>query len=205
VPVLLEEYVHEYPDPKEKYNISGFTFLCLGRISFIKGQDIALKAFLKAFKEMPGSCLVFVGREDFEPDFFAHLKEIIPPELVKRIVFTGVVPREEVIAWLQHADMHVIPVRFMNSGAVVVETWAAKTPVLQSDVVDPNLVVEGKNGYLFKSENVDDLADQMLKTYQNKNMLSEMAQNGYELVKKKYSYAALLQLYQDTYDKILNH
>ena len=63
----------------------------------------------------------------------------------------------------------------MNSGAVVVETWASYRPVLQSDVVDPNLVVEGENGFLFKSRDINSLAEKMRQSYEQKHHFEKMA------------------------------
>ena len=53
-----------------------------------------------------------------------------------KVIFTGSVSRPEVLGWLKYCDIHVVPVRFMNSGAVIVETWASKNTVIQSDVVE---------------------------------------------------------------------
>ncbi len=147
VPVKPEEY--EAPvniDVRKKYGIGEGTMLyfCLGRVSKIKGQDLAAEAFVRLAKDVPDSVLVIVGRADYEPEFVEAMKRHAREAGVEnRMIFTGMVEREEVLAFLKQGDVHVIPVRFMNSGAVVVETWAANTPVIQSDAVDPNFVKEG--------------------------------------------------------------
>jgi len=121
-----------------------------------------------------------------------------------KVHFSGKVERSEAIAWLRHSDINLIPVRFMNSGAVVLESWISETPVLQSDVADPNLVVDGENGYLFENENVDECAEKMLFAYMHKEKLSEMASRGKKLVKERYSYEFLIQLYQSTYQRLMS-
>lgn len=207
VPILVSEYEQKIASPRSKYHLKDehFIFLCLGRISSIKGQDIALEAFSKALPQMKGAKLVFVGRTDYEPQFYEYLESYVSQNLLGDcVLFTGMVEREEVIGWLRFADIHVIPVRFMNSGAVVVESWISGTPVIQSDVVDPNLVIEDYNGYLFKSENSSELAAKMFLAYHSKNRLNKLAENGKALVKSKYTYEYLIELYDKTYERLLN-
>jgi len=206
VPVLSSEFEIEVGKPPlmRTWNHNPFVFLCLGRVSYIKGQDIALGAFAKVASQMQGAQLVFVGRSDYEPDFLEKMKEIMNTAGVsERVHFTDQVERKEVIAWLKHADIHLIPVRFMNSGAVVIESWISDTPVLQSDVVDPNLVIEAENGYNFVSEDLQSCADKMLLAYNNRENLPALAAKGKELVKRKYTYDYLINLYQETYQKLL--
>lgn len=205
VPILLDEYKGDKPNPRRKYGLTNadFVYLVLGRVCNVKGQDVALQAFSKVIKEVPTARLVFVGRTDYEPDFYGEmLKYIRKEELEDKVIFTDMIEREEVLGWLKYSDIHVIPVRFMNSGAVVVESWISGTPVIQSDVVDPNLVVEGKNGYLFPREDAKSCATKMIKAYHERANLNAMAQVGKELVEKKYTYEYLTDLYLRVYDNL---
>ena len=207
VPILVDEYSKSNESPRNKYGISKdeFVFLSLGRVSNIKGQDIALKAFRTTLPRLGNAKLIFVGRYDYEPEYYQAMKDYIDAnQLSNRVLFTGMVNREEVLGWLRDSDIHVIPVRFMNSGAVVVETWISGRPVIQSDVVDPNLVEPGVNGYLFHSEDENDLARVMIKAYDEKDRFSELARNGKQLVLEKFTYEYLIQLYTKTYRDVLS-
>lgn len=206
VPVDTKEFARKTDKPvlMSTWESVSFVFLCLGRVSHIKGQDIALNAFALAASKMPGARLVFVGRSDYEADFLEGMKEKIQASNISgKVHFTGMVERAEVLAWLHHSDIHVIPVRFMNSGAVVAESWISDTPVIQSDVVDPNLVVEGENGWLFESENVEALADKMILAYNMKDQLPQLAALGKQRVLKTHTYEYLLELYQSAYSELL--
>ena len=208
VPVLMDEYLKESPSCRSKYGISDneFVFLCLGRVSQIKGQDIAVKAFCSTFRDRKDARLVIVGRHDYEPGFTdAMKKEIASAGMDGRVIFTGMVERPEVLGWLRHSDIHVIPVRFMNSGAVVVETWASGTPVIQSDVVDPNLVADGLNGFLFKKGSVENLAEKMDEAYARKGELKRMAGEGAKLVREKYTYEYLIGLYEKAFGRLVKN
>lgn len=205
VPILLEEYKGDKPNPRQKYGVtnSDFVYLVLGRICNVKGQDIALRAFNQVAKEISKVKLVFVGRFDYEPEFYDEMQKYIRKNnLADKVIFTGMIERDEVLGWLRYSDIHVIPVRFMNSGAVVVESWISETPVIQSDVVDPNLVVEGENGYLFPREDSKTCAVKMIKAYNERALLKQFAQKGKELVEKKYTYQYLTNLYLRVFDSL---
>jgi glycosyltransferase involved in cell wall biosynthesis len=205
VPVLTEEYEKKVPSPRSEYNLSDkdFIFMSLGRVSSIKGQDLALQAFINIKDEIPSAKFVVVGRDDYEESFIKEMKDKIKSNNIEdRVIFTGMVERDEVIGWLRYCDIHVIPVRFMNSGAVVVETWAAGTPVIQSDAVDPNYVIEGKNGFLFQRENVEMLTEKMLKAFKEKDKFNKMAEEGRKFVMENITYENLISIYSDVYDRI---
>ena len=81
VPVETSEYEADIDRAafRKRYGIAedAMVFLVLGRVSRIKGQDIAVKAFIEAAPRMPGSILAVVGRSDYEPDFLEGMKSAI--------------------------------------------------------------------------------------------------------------------------------
>jgi glycosyltransferase involved in cell wall biosynthesis len=205
VPVLPEEFLRPAPSPRARYGIGEgeFVFLCLNRISAIKGQDIALEAFLRTADRLPGCRMVFVGNTTAEPDLTARMQaQVAASGLGDRVHFTGLVEREELLGWLQHADIQVVPARFMNSGAVVVESWISGTPVIQSDAVDPNLVEEEKNGYVFRAGDLDELGEKMIRALAARDRLPALAAAGKALVLQKYTYDYLTDLYLKAYTAI---
>ena len=206
VPVFLEEF-KQLPDKeilsKFAFQKTDFLFLVLGRISIIKGQDLAVKAFLRSAARLPGCKLLLVGRSDYEPEFTEALRqEVRLHQAEDRVLFLGLLARSEVIALLQASNIMIAPVRFMNSGAVIVEAWAAGTPVIQSDAVDPNLVVAAENGFLFQSENIDALGATMVQAYEQRQLLPQMGQMGQALVKKRFTYPHLIKIYQSVYQQL---
>ncbi len=204
VPVLRQEYEADTADPRPARGIGPdeFVFLSLGRVARLKGQDVALDAFLQAMPDMPGSRLVFVGRDDYEPAFGAALREKAAAAS-GRVVFVGVAPRPEVLGWLRHSNIHLIPVRFMNSGAVVVESWISGIPVIQSEAIDPNLVVEGKNGFVAPSENIAAWAAALREAYRRRKDLPAMGESGRRLVLEGYTYEALIDIYARKYAELV--
>lgn len=205
VPVDINEFDAELPSVRQKYEIADdtFIFLCIGKLSHLKGQDIALKAYIKSLPALPNSKLVFVGNTDSEPDFFEDLELQVGREaLQENVIFTGEIERCEVLSWIIESDISIIPSRFMNICNVVIESWAGNTPVLQSDAVDPNLVIENYNGFLFRSEDIDDLVQQMQHAYSGKAKFDELAEHGKAIVQTKYTYDYLIMRYSKAYKQL---
>ena len=203
VPVETSEYEGEIDRAafRKRYGIAedAMVFLVLGRVSRIKGQDIAVKAFAEAAAGMPGSVLAIVGRSDYEPEFLDGIKSAIRDAGIEdRVIFTGMIPRADVIGFLKTSDVMLAPVRFMNSGAVIVEAWAAGTPVIQSDAVDPDLIDQGINGWRFRSEQSGELAERMVESYENRARLPEIGQKGREKVLAGFTYPRLISIYEET-------
>lgn len=204
-PVPVETSEYETPVDRaafrRRFDIAAdaMVFLVLGRVSRIKGQDIAVRAFVKSAAKMPGAMLAVVGRSDYEPEFLDGMKRAVcDAGLEDRVVFTGMVPRADVIGFLKSSDVMLAPVRFMNSGAVIVESWAAGTPVIQSDAVDPDLIETGINGWRFASENSDELAERMIESFEKREKLPEMGRKGREKVLAGFTYPKLVSIYEET-------
>jgi glycosyltransferase involved in cell wall biosynthesis len=204
VPILIDEYDQsiDVDDFKKRYQIRPNVplILCLGRVAHLKGQDVLIRALPRLRERFPDAQALIVGRTDHEPKYFAELQSLVEKEhLQEQVRFTGVVPREDVIAALKACDVHVLPVRFMNSGAVVIETWAANKPVLHSDAIDPCYVVEGENGYTFHSEDAQDLCDKLVSMLENPGLCADMGASGRKLVEDKFLYPHLIRQYMEAY------
>lgn len=146
----------------EKSREGKIEIVMIGRVSHIKGQDIGLEGFEKLIRSGVDASLRIIGRTDFEPEFYKSLqRKVIALGLQDHVEFLGNVSREQLLKSLREAHIHLIPVRFMNSGAVVVESLASETFVVQSDMVDPSVVKEGVDGLTFSLDSGNDLGEKL--------------------------------------------
>lgn len=204
VPIIIEEYDSEVEigDFKRRYHLPDDVplILCLGRVAKIKGQDILVKSLPLLRQRTKNFHVAIVGRTDYEPDYVNEMKKFIEFEnLTDHVTFTEVLPRQDVIAALKSCDIHVLPVRFMNSGAVVVETWAAVKPVLHSNMIDPCYVMEGENGFTFDVNDPEDLCNKLITLLDDPSLRKKMGANGRKLVEEKFLYPHLIRQYMEVY------
>lgn len=151
---------------------------------------------LKAFNEIAGStdaCLVMVGEGDCRSVMENYIND---NELNKRVVLTGFINQSLIPAYYRAADIFV-----MCSG--IGETWGLSVneamnfglPVIVSDTCGAayDLVESGKNGEVFETGNIHQLASTIQKYLQ----ISDAEIN---LIEK----AALQKIDHYSYDQIIN-
>ena len=73
-------------------------------------------------------------------------------------------------------------------GRVLLEAMACRKPIIASNVGGiPEVIKNGYNGLLFKSENVDDLADKIRLVLSDKKVATMLRNNAHSYVKEKLS------------------
>lgn len=207
VPIKLDEWDEEHDTAafRKKYDIAPDVdiVLCLSRVAQVKGQDMLLKAVPSLRRRAKNFVVLIVGKTDFEPEFVEGMRTFIAENDLGGIVkLTGGLPREDVLAAVKACAVHVLPMRFMNSGAVVVETWAAHRPVIQSTGIDPVYVEEGVNGHVFDKDDPEELAAKIEQVLQDPAAQDEMGRKGRRLVESKFLYSHLVDQYLTAYREL---
>lgn len=163
--------------------------LSVGRIEFHKGQDVLVNAIPSILQQVPNAQFVFIGPVD-DPDFYRLLQKLADSlGVLKNVIFTGPLDRSTLLEAYEDCDIHVAPVRFMNSGAITQEAWAAGKPVLQSDRVDPNHIDEGVNGFTFELDKPSSLVEKLLTLLSDPCLRKRLGENGRLKVLKEFDYA----------------
>ncbi len=110
-------------------------FLYLGRIHVKKGCDLLLKAFARVAETEPDLDLVMAGpdREGYEADLQRLAAEL---GISDRIVWPGMIAGDLKWGALRAAEAFILPSHQENFGVSVVESLAARRPVLISNQVN---------------------------------------------------------------------
>jgi glycosyltransferase involved in cell wall biosynthesis len=130
-----------------------------GQLIERKGIDLLLEAMACLPHERDGLSLVIAG----DGNWRGYLQDKAAVQGLSNLVhFTGVIPSSEILARIAQADMLVLPSRWDGWGLVVNEALMAGVPVLVSDRCGAaDLVGNGRNGYVFRSEDVLDLQNKL--------------------------------------------
>lgn len=137
-------------------------FLYVGRLSPEKSLDVLLRAFKAVLADIPRARLVLVGggkQADEMKSFAASL------ELADAVEFAGSMDQDALAEQYSMATCLVLPSRTEPWGLVVNEALHYACPVVVSDHCGcvPELVQEGVTGFSFKTDDVSDLAAQLLR------------------------------------------
>jgi len=195
----------EIPDSYEPLLDSRPVKLCFMKKHSLKyGPDILLKAMAKVIKTIPDISLSVAGEGAMTP----KLKEMTNKlGLEKNINFTGFIPNNEIYSFIKRHDIMVMP-SVMDSesfGVAVIEAGACGRPVIASRVGGvPEVLVNNETGILVKPRDVDELADAIIRLAQNPELRNNMGKQGYEYVKKNYSWKCSLDKMENLYERLIN-
>lgn len=134
---------------------------CIGRIRSQKGTDVFVDTMIKLLPDNPGWYGVVLGRATASHQGFLNgLKDkVITAGLADRIIFADEVPVHEVAAWYQALSLFIAPQRWEGFGLTPLEAMACGVPVVATKVgAFPELIIEGKTGYLTDIGDVEQMA-----------------------------------------------
>jgi len=168
-------------DFEKEENQEGREIIFIGQIIHRKGVDILLKAIAPLFDEYENLRLTIIGDGEEK----TSLKKIVNEKGISdRVIWEGIVQSEEILSRLAKADILVLPSRWDGWGMVINEAFSVGIPVIVSDQCGAaDLVQTGVNGYIFKSEDVEDLRKQLREFLNSRDRWKELKQNAYETSK----------------------
>ncbi|MDQ3919148.1 MAG: glycosyltransferase family 4 protein, partial [Acidobacteriota bacterium] len=127
----------------------------VGQLVRRKGLDLLLEAMRPLFDEYPGLHLTLVGGGEMREELERQAASLGSDG---RVTFEGAVSSDEVRRRMAGADLAVLPSRWDGWGLVVNEALSVGVPVILSDRCGASdLIRDGFNGYVFRSEDVGDL------------------------------------------------
>ena len=194
----------EIPNSYEQLSIANPIKLCFIKLHNPKyGPDILLKTMAKVVKVIPDISLSMAGEGEMTPKLKEMTKNL---GIEKNINFTGFIPNKEIYSFIKRHDIMVMP-SVMDSesfGVAVIEASACGRPVIASKVGGvPEVLVNNETGILVTPKDVDELAQAIIKLSQNAEMRIEMGKQGYEFVKKNYSWNCSLDKMENLYKRLI--
>ena len=177
---------------------SGDYFLFAGRLSSEKGVYTLLRAFSKDKKNK--IIIAGTGPKESELRKYAHQKGI-------NAEFIGFQDYKKLKNIIKRSKALIIPSEwYENSPNIILEAYALGKPVIGSNVGGiPELIEDGKTGFLFEMGSIDELADKVKIIQENRNLAIEMGNNAKRIVSEKYSpdehYDQLINIYKSVIKK----
>lgn len=161
---------HDYSDHKV------VNFLISGRLSQAKGQDEAIRACEILFqKNITNFKLYMAGSGEIG----------VPSKLKDRVVLLGQV--EDMPALRKRMDVELVCSRAEAFGRVTVEAMLGGIPVIGSNTGGtPELIQDGKNGYLYKYGNPEELESKMEIFIANPDLIKTMGLYAQEYARSRF-------------------
>ena len=192
---------------REKLNIQpdDFVFVFVGRIVSDKGINELIKAFseLQAAEnnEPAGIKLLLVGglENDLDPLNPETLAEI---NQNKDIISVGF--QQDVRSFFAIADALVFPSYREGFPNVVMQAGAMGLPSIVSDINGCNeIIIEGENGLIIPSKNVEKLKEKMLTLAKDKNLYTKLKGNSRRMIENRYEQSVVWNALLEEYEGLL--
>ncbi len=159
--------------PSVKTNHSDIHFGYMSQLSYQKGINFLINAFEKI--KNPRAKL-FVYGKTYKPDFSTRILKRI--EKNPNIYYMGEYGPGIIHEIMATLDLLVVPSLSETYGLVIQEAFQHRVPVIASNnSAIPELVKDDKNGLLFKTGDVDDLADKIQTVCHNPCLLEKWRNN----------------------------
>ena len=119
--------------------------LSVGNLVELKGHHLLIDALKALQSRYPSAQLVIVGQG---PERGSLEKQARACGVSRRVVFTGIVPNEELARWYSAADVLVLASRREGWPNVLLEAMACGTPVVATDVGGTAEIIASNVGFL---------------------------------------------------------
>lgn len=181
---------------------SKFKLLFFGQIKEVKGLEVLLKAIHILNKNISDVSLTIAGKP-WGTDKEKYLNLIDEYKLKNNIVTNfNYIPNEEVASYFKACDLVVLPYKKIYQSGVLLLTMSYGRAALCSDLdAFKEIIEDNKSGYLFKSEDEQDLANKLLEIYKNKSNIAVVRDNANQLLKTTYNWNTIGALTKTIYDK----
>ncbi|MES2592723.1 MAG: glycosyltransferase [Bacteroidota bacterium] len=154
----------------------------------IYGIDLLIKAFKKVNDNNKNQLLklLIVGSGSKTQEYNALVKEL---QIADNVLFTGKVEYSKVVNYHNMIDIFVNVSRSESFGVSVLEASSCGKPVIVSNTGGlPEVVVNGKTGFLVESQNIDAIANAIEKLIGDEKLRSRMGENGRIFVQEHFDF-----------------
>lgn len=129
---------------------AGITLLYTGRVSQDKSLDLLVNVYKKMVESYPELNLIIAGNGPYLSEMRGLLAAY------PRVLFTGAIPRQQLVPLYNAADYFVFPSVTDTFGMVILEAQACGLPVIVSSFGGPQeMVKHAENGFIIADQSIE--------------------------------------------------
>lgn len=184
---------------------SAKTLLFFGQIKEVKGLDLLLEAFGKS-KTATDPLVLLIAGKVWKDDFAKYQKIIDQYQMAEACkLFIRYIPDSELTYFYSAADLVVLPYRKIYQSGVLLMSMSFGRPVLASNLPGMTAIINhGENGYLFESENVEDLGKQLASIFNSGN-IDSVIDNATRDMNGKFNWNTIGKTTRSVYEEVSNN
>lgn len=198
--------------PMEKYIANSWKFekenivLLFGWIAYHKGIEYLIKASEIVKKTIPDLKVIIAGRigkGKYDTSYYKKIKKMINNKDYFE-VYAHFIPWDFAAELFMKSKIVVLPYIECSQSGVVPVAYRFKKPVIATNVgALPEIVENGKTGYIIPSRNVKVLAEKIIELLKNERLRLKMGERGYKKLKNDMSWENAAKIILKVYKKLL--
>ena len=171
----------------------------VGRLTHQKGYDVLIRSIPEVLRQIPDAHFVIVGSGELDAILRGQAQDA---GIADRVTFAG--SRSDVEAILGTLDLFVSSSLWEGLPTVILESIAAKTPVVGTQVSGTTeLIRDGESGLLVEADNPQALAGAIVTSLQNPVQAKAQAESAFNYAFQHYSITAVTDAHESLYRRLL--
>lgn len=165
---------------RRSYNYSdeAFILVYVGELSYRKHQDLLINSVSLVKKDIPNLKLLLVGEGDLYDDYKKLISTLGVKDNVELLGY-----RRDVPDLMSLADAAVSSSRQEGLPVNVMEAMATGLPlVVSSSRGNRDLVIDGENGIIVDSDNVNEMSNALVKLYKSEELRQRYGAQGLAMI-----------------------
>ena len=187
----IELFSADGRDPSEWNQVSGMNLKhpCVGLLQGMNvwGKTRELLILTKVMKELPGVMFYFAGDGLYKDKIIPKLKNF------KNFVWLGNLEYPiEVKKFLSEIDVYLLLSGMEGLGQTIIEAFLMEKPVIATNIGGiPELIEDGKTGFLIEAGNHDDLIKKINQVFDQPIVSSNMSSKGKEAMQENFNWDSI--------------
>jgi glycosyltransferase involved in cell wall biosynthesis len=144
----------------------------VSKIEKLKGFDLLIRSLPIVLHSVPNIKVCIAGCGPQSSELRELVKEL---DLENYVGFLGFISEEDKLRYYKACKLVVVPSRWDCQPITLFEAAASGKPVVASDMSNPEIVIDGRTGLIFRSEDVEDLAEKIILLLKDEKLLNQMS------------------------------
>jgi glycosyltransferase involved in cell wall biosynthesis len=159
-----------------------------------------IDAVPKLRSEFPNIRVIIVGDGELRPELEAQAERLGIQDVV---VFTGF--RNDVAELLELFDVFVMPSTMEGLGTSILDALAARKPVVATRTGGiPEIIEDGRTGYLVQPKDAAALADAIARLIHEPAKAARFAEAGRRIIEERFSVSRMVEATENAYYNLLS-